>query len=71
MARRIPSFPVKDIDAFLTEMRAANVDWQMISYSGAVHSFTNPAAGSDPSTGAALQRGRRSAVLGRHAAISG
>lgn len=48
-----PFVPVKDIDAFLTEMRAANVDWQMISYSGAVHSFTNPAAGSDPSTGAA------------------
>nr|AMK59437.1 dienelactone hydrolase [uncultured bacterium UPO64] len=48
-----PFVPVKDIDAFLTEMRAANVDWQMISYGGAVHSFTNPAAGSDPSTGAA------------------
>lgn len=48
-----PFVPVKDIDAFLTEMRAANVDWRMISYSGAVHSFTNPAAGSDPSTGAA------------------
>ena len=48
-----PFVPVKDVDAFLTEMRAANVDWQMISYSGAVHSFTNPAAGSDPSTGAA------------------
>lgn len=48
-----PFVPAKDIDAFLTEMRTANVDWQMISYSGAVHSFTNPAAGSDPSTGAA------------------
>ncbi len=48
-----PYVPVKDIDAFLAEMRAANVDWQMISYSGAVHAFTNPTAGSDPSTGAA------------------
>lgn len=48
-----PFVPAKDIDAFLTEMRAANVDWQMISYGGAVHSFTNPAAGNDSSTGAA------------------
>ena len=28
-------------------------DWQMISYGGAVHSFTVPDAGGDPSTGAA------------------
>lgn len=48
-----PFVPAKDIDAFLAEMRAANVDWQMISYSGAVHSFTNPEAGNDASTGAA------------------
>lgn len=48
-----PFVPAKDIDAFLAEMRAADVDWQMISYSGAVHSFTNPEAGNDPSTGAA------------------
>lgn len=48
-----PFVPAKDIDAFLTEMRTANVDWQMISYGGAVHAFTNPAAGNDPSTGAA------------------
>ena len=48
-----PFVPAKDIDAFLAEMRAADVDWQMISYGGAVHSFTNPAAGNDASTGAA------------------
>jgi dienelactone hydrolase len=48
-----PFVPAKDVDAFLAEMRAANVDWQMISYSGAVHSFTNPEAGNDASTGAA------------------
>jgi len=34
-------------------MREAHVDWQMIIYGGAVHSFTNPDAGHDPSTGAA------------------
>lgn len=48
-----PFVPAEDIDAFLAEMRAANVDWQMNSYSGAVHSFTNPEAGNDLSTGAA------------------
>jgi dienelactone hydrolase len=48
-----PYVPQKDIDAFLTELRSAKVDWQMISYSGAVHAFTNPASGDDPSTGAA------------------
>jgi dienelactone hydrolase len=48
-----PFVPQKDIDAFLTELRSAKVDWQMISYSGAVHAFTNPASGNDPSTGAA------------------
>ena len=26
-------------------MNAAGADWQMVYYSGAVHSFTNPAAG--------------------------
>lgn len=48
-----PFVPQKDIDAFLAELRSAKVDWQMISYSGAVHAFTNPASGNDPSTGAA------------------
>lgn len=48
-----PFVPAKDIDAFLAEMRAAKVDWQMISYGGAAHAFTNPAAGNDASAGAA------------------
>lgn len=34
-------------------MRAAVVDWQLVVYGGAVHSFTNPAAGTDKSKGAA------------------
>jgi dienelactone hydrolase len=29
------------------------VDWQFAAYGGAVHSFTNPGAGSDNSKGAA------------------
>ena len=30
--------------AFEEEMRAGGVDWQLIVYGGAVHSFTNPRA---------------------------
>ena len=43
----------KDVPAFQDEMRNGKVDWEMISYGGAVHSFTNPAAGNDNSKGAA------------------
>jgi dienelactone hydrolase len=43
----------EEVAAFQKEMRDAGVDWQMIFYGGAVHSFTNPAAGSDNSKGAA------------------
>jgi dienelactone hydrolase len=41
------------VRAFIDEMRAADVDYQFIAYSGAVHSFTNPNSGNDPSRGAA------------------
>jgi dienelactone hydrolase len=34
-------------------MRSGGVDWQMVLYGGAVHSFTNPASGNDPSKGVA------------------
>ncbi len=36
-----PFVPQKDIDAFNTEMREHKVDCQLISYPGAVHSFTD------------------------------
>jgi dienelactone hydrolase len=48
-----PNVPKEEIAAFQEEMRKAKVDWQMIYYGGAVHSFTNPDAGNDPSKGAA------------------
>ncbi len=35
----------EEIDGFQTQMREAKVDFQFVAYSGAVHSFTNPAAG--------------------------
>jgi dienelactone hydrolase len=34
----------KDLLAFESEMRAANVDWQLVRYGGAVHSFTQLSA---------------------------
>ena len=43
----------EDLAAFESEMRDAKVDWQLIKYGGAVHSFTQPMAGNDNSKGAA------------------
>jgi len=43
----------QDIAAFENEMRKGGVDWQLIKYGGAVHSFTQPMAGTDNSKGAA------------------
>lgn len=53
--------PVRRL-AFEQEMRAAGADWQMHIYGGAVHSFTNPASGNNPSSGAAYNEkaGKRS-----------
>ncbi len=46
-----PYVPADGIAAMTAEFNAAKVDWQMVSYSGAVHSFTNKGAGDDASTG--------------------
>ncbi len=48
-----PSVPPADVQAFQDEMRKAGADWQLVAYGGAVHTFTNPAAGNDPSRGSA------------------
>jgi len=48
-----PYEPTAQVLAFQEEMRRAAVDWQMIWYGGAVHSFTNPQSGNDNSKGAA------------------
>lgn len=42
-----------DVKAFQDEMRNSKIDWQMVEYGGAVHSFTEKAAGYDNSKGAA------------------
>jgi dienelactone hydrolase len=41
--------PMTQIAAFAEEMRADKVDYQINIYGGAVHAFTNPASGDDPS----------------------
>jgi dienelactone hydrolase len=48
-----PFVPVNQVEAFQEEMRKGGVDWQFVSYGGAVHGFTNPESGSDNSKGVA------------------
>ena len=48
-----PYVKPEQVLAFQNEMRAARVDWQMMIYGNAVHAFTIPGSGNDPSTGAA------------------
>ncbi len=48
-----PFVPAAEVAGFEQEMRAAGVDWQLVAYGGAVHSFTDWNAGNDHSKGAA------------------
>jgi dienelactone hydrolase len=48
-----PFVPAADIAAFEKEMKDAGVTYQLVSYPGAVHAFTQKAAGNDNSKGAA------------------
>ena len=48
-----PHVPDAEVAAFEAEMRAAQADWQLVKYAGAVHAFMVPGAGSDKSKGAA------------------
>jgi dienelactone hydrolase len=40
-----PLIPPAQVTAFIEQMQKTKVDWQVHSYGGAVHSFTNPDAG--------------------------
>jgi len=51
-----PNVPPEQVLQFQNEMRNAKVDWQMVLYGNAVHSFTNPEAGNDPSKGVAYNQ---------------
>ncbi len=57
-----PFVPEADVLALWKELKAARVDHQILVLANAVHSFTEPAAGDDPSKGAAY-----SAVAARRA----
>jgi dienelactone hydrolase len=48
-----PTVPAKNIAAFEQEMKDAKVDYKLVSYPGAVHGFTQKAAGNDNSKGVA------------------
>jgi len=48
-----PFVPAKDVAAFEAEMKAAGVDYKLVKYPGAVHSFTHKEAGNDHAKGAA------------------
>jgi len=50
-----PYVPPAQVEAFRREMEDGGVDWQLIMYGGAVHSFTHRDAGDDPSKGVAYQ----------------
>jgi dienelactone hydrolase len=50
-----PFVPPADVAAFQEEMRRAGADYVFVAYAGAVHAFTQKAAGTDPSRGAAYQ----------------
>ncbi|MDH4581806.1 dienelactone hydrolase family protein [Pseudomonas sp. BN415] len=39
-----PAVPKTQVEAFTAEMTAAKADWQLVSYGGAVHSFTERGA---------------------------
>jgi dienelactone hydrolase len=39
-----PAVPKEQVDGFVAEMKATDVDWQMVAYGNAVHSFTDPYA---------------------------
>lgn len=48
-----PYVPADELIAFENEMKKYNVDFQIIKYGGAVHSFTDKSAGNDIKKGAA------------------
>jgi dienelactone hydrolase len=48
-----PFVPPAEVNGFEEEMRKAKVDWQLVSYGNAVHSFTDWNAGNDNSKGSA------------------
>ncbi len=59
-----PHVKAEDLAAFEQQMRDNKVDWQLVKYGGAVHAFTDKAAGSDPSKGAAYNEAAAKRAFG-------
>jgi len=53
---RDPFVPPADVAACMADLNEAGAWFQLVGYPEAVHSFTNPKAGDDPSKGAAYNR---------------
>lgn len=51
-----PYVTQEQVIAFWNQMQKTKVDWEMIIYGNAVHGFTNPEHGNDPSKGAAYNK---------------
>lgn len=51
-----PFVPAAQVSALADEMTKAGADWQIISYGGTVHSFTNPEAGKVGNPGIAYNK---------------
>lgn len=51
-----PFIKPEAITGFQESMIRAGLDWQMVFYGGAVHSFSNPGAGNDKARGAAYDQ---------------
>lgn len=51
-----PNIAHNELADFENEMRLSHADWQVTLYGSAVHSFTNPESGDDPSKGAAYNK---------------
>lgn len=51
-----PMVPKAQVDGFMEEFRKAGATVDFVAYPGAVHSFTEPNAGNDPSRGAAYNK---------------
>ncbi|HMJ91537.1 MAG TPA: dienelactone hydrolase family protein [Candidatus Acidoferrum sp.] len=51
-----PFVPQAEVEGFQKEMRDAKVDWQLVAYGNAVHSFSDWNAGSDNSKGSAYNK---------------
>jgi dienelactone hydrolase len=62
-----PFVKPQDISAFQEELRQSKVDWQMMYFGNAVHSFTQQKAGTDNSKGAAYNEpaSRRSWLIAK------